>query len=193
MLQVGFGFTPLHSGLLTFATAAGALLMKTTAAPILRRFGFRRVLIWNGLVSAAFMVTFCLFRVETPTVVILVLLLSGGFFRSLEFTSLNTISYAEVKRERMSRATSFASMAQQLSMSVGVGAGALILHAMLTITGGTALTADDFTPAFLIIAALSAASVLWFRPLAADAGSELSGARSRVAAAAPAPQPGPPA
>ena len=103
---------------------SGRLTMKLAAKPILRRFGFRRVLLeqrraqrgsrWRAI---------ALFRPDTPHAVILAVLLIGGFFRSLQFTSINTLGYADIDQQRMSRATSFASMAQQLSLSVGVGTG----------------------------------------------------------------------
>ncbi len=177
MLQVGFGYNPLHSGLLTFAAAVGALLMKTTVGPILRKFGFRAVLTWNAVLSALFLASYALFRADTPAAVILALLLLGGFFRSLEFTSLNTISYAEVGRDRMSAATSFASMVQQLALSVGVGVGALVLHFTIALRGGATLEAHDFVNAFGFVALISATSAFMFRTLAQDAGAELIGAR----------------
>ena len=190
MLQVGFGYNPLHSGLLTFAAAAGALLMKTTAAPILRRFGFRRVLIFNAAISAIFLASYALFRGTTPAFIIFGLLLIGGFFRSLEFTSLNTLSYADVGRERMSAATSFASMVQQLSASVGVGMGALILHFTVVMRGGDVVMAGDFVNAFVIVAALSSTSIFMFGKLPPDAGAELIASRyGRGASTEPRSQP----
>ena len=103
----------------TFAAAAGAFLMKTTAQPILRRFGFRRVLIVNALISAGFLASYGLFTATTPWWLMFVLLLGGGFFRSLEFTSINAIAYADIDSAAMSQATSFASVVQQLSLSTG--------------------------------------------------------------------------
>ena len=114
MLQVGFGFSPLHSGLLTFVAAAGALAMKFTAPQILRRFGFRPILIWNSLICGAMLAAYALIRADTPAILIWLLLLTSGFFRSLLFTSLNAVAYADVPIERMSQATSFSSMGQQL-------------------------------------------------------------------------------
>jgi len=109
-------------------------------------------------------------------------LLIGGFFRSLEFTSINALAYSDVSRERMSRATSFASVGQQLSLSIGVGLGALILHVVVSLRGGTAAVAPDFAPAFLIVAAISALAALVFWRLPPDAGAEVSGRQ-------PAPEP----
>jgi len=175
LLQEGFGLDPFHSGLLTFASAAGALTMKFTARPILRHFGFRPVLIINALVSAAFLVACGLFREATPAWVILAVLLAGGFFRSLQFTSMNVLVYAEVPGARMSRATSFASMVQQLSASVGVGVGALVLHLTLLARGGEHLVGGDFWPAFVAVGGVSSLAALVFLPLAVDAGAEMSG------------------
>src|SRR5579863_1174760 len=162
MLQLGFGLSPFASGLLTFASAAGALTMKLTAAPIIRALGFRQVLIGNAVVSSLFLASYGLFSPATPHWLIIALLLSGGFFRSLQFTSINTLSFADVPPAMMSRATSFASMVQQLSMSIGVGTGALLLHVTLSIHGRAELGAGDFTPAFAAVAAISLASIALF-------------------------------
>ena len=128
LLQIGFGLTPFESGSLTFATAAGALLMKFTASTALRWFGFRRTLIVNGLISGAFLAACALFTPTTPHWLLLLTLLTGGFFRSLEFTALNAISYADIDQPRMSRATSFASVSQQMSGAIGVAVAAICVQ-----------------------------------------------------------------
>jgi MFS family permease len=175
LLQTAFGLSPFQSGLVTFASAMGALTMKLTAAPILRRLGFKRVLIGNALISALSLAAIALFQPGSSHALLFLVLLIGGFFRSLQFTSLNTLAYAEIEPERMSRATSFASMAQQLALSVGVGTGALILHLADLGRGGGELEAADFTPAFLLVGVLAALSSLAFLRLPADAGEEISG------------------
>jgi EmrB/QacA subfamily drug resistance transporter len=175
MFQAAFGLSAFNSGVLTFAAAAGAMLMKITAAPILKLFGFKRVLIANALISSAFIALNGLFEPTTPHLVILGVLLAGGFFRSLQFTSINTLGYADIERERMSRATSFASMMQQLSLTVGVGTGALLLNLSMATRGDAHLAPGDFTLAFFIVAILAALSALAYVPLAADAGAEVSG------------------
>jgi hypothetical protein len=133
LLQRGFGWTPFASGMTTCSAAAGALLMKLSAAPILRLFGFRQVLIVNTFLCSFFMAVCALFRPTTAHGAIVAALLVGGFFRSLQFTSLNTLAYAEVTAPAMSRATTLASVGQQLSLTFGVGLGALILHATLAL------------------------------------------------------------
>src|SRR5829696_2517958 len=130
MLQIGFGLSPLESGLLTFSAAAGAMFMKTLAALILRRFGFRAVLTANAVIASLFIAAIGLFTPDTPRWVIVTLLLLGGCLRSLQFTSLTAIAYAEVSGRDMSYATSLTSVAQQLSLSVGVALGAFALEAV---------------------------------------------------------------
>ena len=184
LLQAGFGLNAFQSGQLTFAAALGALSMKLVAKPILRRFGFRRVLLANAALSAVSLAAIALFRPDTPHAVVLVVLLIGGFFRSLQFTSINTLGYADIDPQRMSRATSFASMAQQLSLSAGVATGAILLHLTMAARGGGALQASDFEPAFLAVGACAALSALVYLHLPGNAGAEVSGHRSRSGAQA---------
>jgi EmrB/QacA subfamily drug resistance transporter len=175
MLQIGFRMTPFQSGLVTFATAVGALGMKTVAARIIERFGFRQVLVVVGLISAVFLAACAGFTPATPLSVIFLVLLVGGFFRSLEFTSINTIAYADVHARELSRATSLMAVSQQLSISSGVAVGALVVETTLHIKGVTTISAGDFWPAFLVVALISGSSALWFARLSRDAGAEMSG------------------
>ncbi len=174
MLQVGFGMTPFQSGMITFATALGAMGMKWATGPILRRFGFRNILVINAVISAAFLAVCAGFTAATPVTVMVILLLIGGFFRSLQFTSINTIAYAEVEHARVSRATALVSVGQQLSVSAGVALGALAVELTVQFRGGGTLQAADFPPAFLLVAAISGISALVFARLPADAGAEMA-------------------
>ncbi len=177
-LQLGFGLSPLQSGLLTFASAVGAIAMKTTAAPIIRRFGFKRILVTNAVVSSLFLAAIALFTAGTPHSVVLAVLLTGGFFKSLQFTAINTLAYADIDTRAMSRATSFASVAQQLSHSAGVAVGALVLELERMGRPDASVVADDFPLAFILVAAIAASSALVFMGLSKDAGASLS-ARAR--------------
>jgi predicted MFS family arabinose efflux permease len=103
------------------------------------------------------------------------ILLSGGFFRSLQFTSINTIAYAEIPPEKMSRATTMVAVAQQLSLSTGVAAGALVVEITLRLKGSTTMGAADFPPAFIAISLLAASAALVFFQLKPDAGEEMTG------------------
>ena len=186
LLQIGFGLTPFESGSLTFAAAAGAMAMKFTAATILRRWGFRRVLIFNALISAAFLAAYGLFTAQTPHWLLVFALLAGGFFRSLEFTALNAIIYADIDQARMSRATSFASVAQQMSGVVGVAVAAASVEAIRYGFSGGELVASDMTLTFGVVALVTLSSVAIFASLKPNAGAEVSGQRAaRVGVEAP--------
>jgi EmrB/QacA subfamily drug resistance transporter len=174
MLQIGFGLTPFQSGLITFSSAIGALTMKTAAVAILKRFGFRPVLIVNALASAAFIAACAGFSSTTPVALMVVVLLIGGFFRSLQFTSTGAIAYADLPPGRVSRATSLAAVGQQVAIAMGVAIGALVVEMTVRAKGHAVITGDDFTAAFLVVAAISASSVLAFFLLPADAGAELA-------------------
>jgi EmrB/QacA subfamily drug resistance transporter len=175
LLQIGFGLTPFESGSLTFATAAGALLMKFSASTLIRWFGFRRTLIVNGLISGAFLAVCALFRPTTPHWVLLLTLLAGGFFRSLVFTALNALSYADIDQPRMSRATSFASVSQQMSGAVGVAVAAICVQSIQLGFGDPELQARDLSLAFVLVAIVSSLSVFVFAQLRPDAGAAVSG------------------
>jgi EmrB/QacA subfamily drug resistance transporter len=175
LLQLGFGLDPFQSGLVTFSTAVGALTMKTVAAAILNRFGFRPVLVANALISAAFIAACAAFAPQTPIAVIIAVLLIGGLFRSLQFTSINAIAYADVESERASRATALSAVGQQLSISAGVALGAGAVEIVVRHKAVAAIAAADFPPAFLLVAAIAATSALVFARLPTDAGAELTG------------------
>ena len=172
--QLGFGMTPLQSGLLTFAIAIGAIAMKTMAAPIIHRLGFKTILTWNAVLTACFTAASALFTALTPAAVILAVLLVGGFFRSLQFTAINSIAYADIHEKEMSKATSFASVVQQLSMSAGVATGALVLEMERMGRDSHQVLAGDFHAAFIIVACLAASSAFVFARLPKKAGASLS-------------------
>jgi len=182
MLQIGFGLNAFQSGSITFISSIGAMAMKTTAAPILRTFGFRHVLLFNSLLSATILGSYGFFTPTTPHLLMMGLLLFGGFFRSLEFTSINAITYADIDHGTMSRATSFSSVVQQLSLSVGITIGAFVLQTSEALHHTTHVTAADFRWAFVGIALISASSVLVFHALPANAGIDLAGSRQKKTA-----------
>ena len=175
MLQLSFGLDPLQSGLITFVSAAGAMFMKTLAARILRRFGFRPVLIANALAASALLCVFGLFRADTPYPLLIGVLLASGCFRSLQFTSLNAITYAEIEPERMGQASSLAGMAQQMALAIGVTIGGYALTVASIASGQPIDAAINFTFAFLTVGLISASSAWMMLRLAPDAGAEMSG------------------
>jgi EmrB/QacA subfamily drug resistance transporter len=181
LLQVGFGMSAFAAGLMTFISAVGALVMKTTAPPILRRFGFRTVLIVNGLICAATYMIYAVFRVDTPHWIIMATLAIGGFFRSLQFTSLNGMAYADLEQDQMSRGTTTASMAQQFMQSVSIGLAATLLHFLMISRGETHLTGATVAPAFAIFGAGTLISLFWFARLPRNAGDEMNNRGAKAA------------
>jgi MFS family permease len=184
LLQLGFGLTAFQSGLITLSNVVGAMGMKTIVPIVLHRYGFRRTLTVNAAISAALVAACATFTPGVSFTWIVGVLIIGGFFRSLQFTSVNTIAYADVDYDRMSRATSLVAVAQQLSISVGVAVGALAVELTLWARGRSAITAADFQPAYLTIALIAGCASLVFARMPPDAGAEL---------ARRAPSPAPPA
>jgi EmrB/QacA subfamily drug resistance transporter len=178
LMQTGFGLTPFQSGLVTFASAVGAMGMKTLAARIIRAFGFRNLMTVNAVVSAVFLAACALFTVSTPLLLIMIILVVGGFFRSLQFTAINTVAYAEVEPPQMSRATTLVSVNQQLAVSAGVAVGAFSVETTMWLRHVSELNATVFAPAFVVVAVISAASSWFFWQMPDDAGHEISGRKA---------------
>jgi EmrB/QacA subfamily drug resistance transporter len=175
LLQVGFGLDPFATGLLTFAAAIGAISMKLVAPWLLRRFGFRNVLVVNTLLGSLFIGINALFTQATPHWLMFVVLMAAGFFRSLQFTSVNSLAYADVPGEAISRASTLANVAQQLSLSLGVAVAAFVLEAALGFDHDALPTAREIRIAFVIIAVISVSAALVHLRLSAQAGHALSG------------------
>jgi Major Facilitator Superfamily len=175
LMQVGFGLSPLQSGLVTFASAVGAMGMKTLAARIIRTFGFRNIMVINAVVSSVFLAACALFTITTPLLLIMILLVVGGFFRSLQFTAINTLAYADVEPAEMSRATTLVSVNQQLAVSAGVAVGAFSVESTMLLHHVDKLSAQDFAPAFIVVSIISTISAYFFYEMPADAGHQVSG------------------
>jgi EmrB/QacA subfamily drug resistance transporter len=175
MLQLGFGYSAFESGMVTFASTLGAVLMKFTVAPIVRRFGYRDLLIINGLLCCLFIALKGAFSATTPYAVMFGVLLVAGFMRSLQFSSLNTLAYADVEHADMAKANALYTVMQQLFIALGVAAAAFILDARLWWSGRSELVTADFAFALVLTAAVSAFSVLFYLRLAPGAGASVSG------------------
>jgi EmrB/QacA subfamily drug resistance transporter len=185
MLQLGFGMSPVQSGLVTFASSAGAIVMKPAATGALRRLGFRDTLLVNGVLSALLLAVCAAFRPSWPLAAIYGVLLLGGIGRSLQFTALNTLAFADIPRSRMSAATSLYSTLQQVFITLGVTTAAATLETTMWLGGRVSPSLTDFSVAFLVVsfAALlgTPASVLMPR----SAGAELSGHNDDAASPRP--------
>jgi EmrB/QacA subfamily drug resistance transporter len=172
LFQVGFGLTPLQSGLLTFSSSLGAMLVRTLAGIFLRFFGFRRLLAGNACLAAAVTAGCGLLRADTPVWLVVFFVLLSGCVRSIQYLGLNTISYADVPAPVLSKSTSIGGVAQQLARGFGVAVGAALLA---VIAGPNMVTVDDFRLAFFLIALLPLLSALGFLRLLPVDGAEVSG------------------
>jgi hypothetical protein len=127
------------------------------------------------VVSSVFLAACALFTITTPLLLIMILLVVGGFFRSLQFTAINTLAYAEVEPARMSRATTLVSVNQQLAVSAGVAVGAFSVETVMWLQHVSEPSAGDFAPGFLVVAVISTISSYFFYQMPADAGHQVSG------------------
>jgi len=176
--QIGFGLNAFDAGLLVLSYAAGNLGMKTFTTPILRNFGFRNVMIFNGLLSAGTIVACAWLGLQTPHALIVLVLFIGGLCRSMQFTSINTLAFADVPTPMMSGASTFFSMVQQMTIGLGIAFGAMALHFASWLNGSRGqLDLADFHIAFLVVASLVLLAVVSFLGLGRDAGAEVSGHR----------------
>ncbi|MDR3428249.1 MFS transporter [Silvimonas sp.] len=173
-LQEGMGMNAFQSGAITCASAFGALFMKSLGPRVLKRWGFRQVLMVNALLAGLALAPFGLFNSHTSIMVMLAVVALGGFFPSLQFTCLNSIVYADIRSEDAGRATSLASVVQQLSLGLGVIVAGMALQLSNHLQGHTHIQESDFWPAFLVIGLFSILSIPVTRKLPHDAGSEMA-------------------
>jgi MFS family permease len=159
------------------ALFAGNLLMKSVVTPVLRRFGFRTILTVNGIVHAVLMACCALLFPQTAWIVMVLILFLNGVSRSLQFTAIGTLAFADIAKPEMSYATSFFSMITQMSMGLGVAVGAIALRIAGTMSGNPsgAPTTKEFHIAFLLVAILCVIATLDCFLLETDAGAAVSG------------------
>ncbi len=176
LYQVGLGFTPIQSGALMMPQAIAAMSLKMTMPKILARFGYRAVLVSNTLIIGAMILGFSTIGVGTPVWLIVIQLFVYGFFTSLQYTSMNTLVYAEIDEEEASAASSIASTAQQMSISFGVASASLITAFFLPTTarGNSPVFIRGVHHAFYVLGAMTVVSTIVFRKLNRDDGNAVS-------------------
>jgi len=182
MIQLGFHRSAAQSGLITFASALGAIMMKPGTTWVLRRFGFRSTLAVNGLLCAAMLACCAAFRPGWPVAAIYVVLMASGCMRSLQFTAYNSIAYADVPAARMSAATTLYSALQQVSLTIGIPISAGVLQMSRVAHGHAMPQTGDFMLAFLVVAGISALAGPASLLMAKRAGQEMSGHADPIAA-----------
>ncbi len=175
LFQLGFGRSAAQSGMITFASSAGAIVMKPATMSALRHFGFRDTLLVNSIVSSLLLLACAAFRPDWSLWWIYAVLLVGGFFRSLQFTAYNSVAYADIPRERMSAATSLYATIQQISLTMGVTIGAAVLEASMVSMGHAQVGVNEFTVAFIVVGVVSIASAPVTLLMPRNAAEEMSG------------------
>jgi EmrB/QacA subfamily drug resistance transporter len=180
MMQLGFGLSAAQSGLMTLATALGSISAKPVAPLLLRRFGFRDILVVNGFFASGGYFLCGLFRPGWPLPLMFVVMIVSGFFMSIQFTGYNTIAYDEIEQHRMAGATTFYTTFQQLMLSMGICAGAAALQGAMVLRGHHVPQFADFTAAFWTVAAVSLTATIWNRRFSHEAGTEISGHTPRT-------------
>jgi MFS family permease len=179
LFQIGFGFSPIQAGSLTFSSTLGAMLVRAGSKPLLRWLGFRRALVCGALGAAVVTAVFALLDADTPTWIVIACVLLSGCVRSIQYLALNTISFADVPSPLLSRSTSVSGVFQQLARGFGVALGAALLA---IVAGSEQVTVGNFRVVFLLIAAIPLVSVIGFLQLGEGDGAEVSGHAGRAAA-----------
>jgi EmrB/QacA subfamily drug resistance transporter len=176
LYQVGLGFTPIQSGLMMMPQAIASMSLKVLMPRILARFGYRAVLVSNTLLIGVLILFFATIGKGTPIWLVVGEMFCYGFFTSLQYTSMNTLVYAEVTEEQASSASSIASTAQQMSISFGVAAASLVTA--LFLPGRYRSNPLEFIHgihrAFFVLGGMTILSTIVFRELKRGDGDAVS-------------------
>ena len=182
MFQVAYGMDALSAGGLVVIYFLGNLLIKSITTPTLRRFGFRSILTVNGVLAGVSVAACGLLGPQTPYLLTAAVLFIAGATRSMQFTALATLAFADVDAKQRSSATTISSMSQQLSMVFGVAVAAGCLNLSQMWRGAPALGVVDFQLAYVVMGAVVIICSLQLLTLERNAGSEVSGHRRPQAA-----------
>ena len=177
MFQVGFGMDAFHSGLLVLAVFVGNLTIKPATTPLIRRLGFRKLLLINGALNVLSLLACAFISPQTPAWLIMLILYLGGVFRSIQFTAVSTLAFADVPSAQMSYANTLFSTATQLAVGLGITLGAIgirIGEKMGDLLGMTSVPGISFRLAFVAIALICLVGMVDTLRLTKDAGSAVS-------------------
>ena len=174
MFQVGFGWSPLTAGSLLLSLFAGNIIFKTINTPLIHKFGFRKILIVNGLLLSFSFVLCALFTPKTPIIwIILVLFFSGGT-RSIQFTTITTLSFSEIEKNEMQSANILSTLFQQLNNVLGIVLSALFLFIASSHNGHNQIMVEDFRLALFMVAGMTLLAMIDFITLPKNAGNNLN-------------------
>jgi EmrB/QacA subfamily drug resistance transporter len=176
LYQVGLGFSPIQSGMMMMPQAIAAMSLKMTMPKILARVGYRGVLISNTVIIGLLIVLFATIGVGTPVWLIVLEAFCYGFFTSLQYTSMNTLVYADISDEATSSASTIASTMQQMSISFGVASASLTTAFFVPdrFHSSAPEMIQGIHQAFLVLGGLTVLSTIIFSGLKSGAGDSVS-------------------
>jgi EmrB/QacA subfamily drug resistance transporter len=177
LFQLGFGFSPMESGSLTFVISFGSVAIRLFNAQLMRAFGFGRLLVANAVLTALIIWSFALFAGNTPVWILIGVTTIYGLIRSIQFNVLQMLCYADVPKDKLSRATSLASVLQQLTTGLGVSLSATLLSFMVGPAGVPTL--QNLRYAILAVGVLPLLALPGFLTLRPEDGSVVSGYRRK--------------
>jgi EmrB/QacA subfamily drug resistance transporter len=171
--QLGFGMSAVEAGSLTFLAAVGSIGARLVMPRLLRRFGFRTVLVVNTPVIAGFIAGFALLGASTPVWITMAYIFAFGIFRSVQWSSTGNLSYSDIPQERLARFSAMYFVLWQMAVAISVGLAA----ALLSLLAGTQehASADDFRIVFLIEGAITLAAIFAYLGLKPEDGRHVSG------------------
>ena len=177
MFQVGFGMDAFHAGSLVLAVFAGNLAMKPATTPLIRRFGFKKLLIGNGILCVLSLLACAWLTPDTPQAATLLVLFIGGLCRSMQFTGISSLAFADVPAPEMSSANTLFSTSLQLANGLGITLGALCIRAgdgFAQVFALSPLPGISFRVGFVIMALITAVGLWDITRLTSDAGNNVS-------------------
>lgn len=177
LFQIGFGLNALAAGSWMLAYFIGNLGMKPITSPILQRFGFRKTLLVNGVITSLCIISCALLTPQSSTALMVLILILAGLTRSMQFTALNTLAFADITAEQRSSSSTLASMLMQITSVLGVALGSFLLKITQAVDERSQSTLLDFQIAFIVTGLMVLASTLIYLKLPRDAGAEVSGHR----------------
>ena len=179
LFQIAFGYSAFKSGLMLLSYFVGNIGMKLITSRLIRHFGFKQILLWNGIALSASVLACAWLTPHWPLPMVIAVLVVGGMSRSLQMTALNSLAFADVPAPQMSSANTLAGLVQQIAITLGVAVGAFFLNLSLLLRSGSTFELKDFQVAFLAVATLGFLAIFANSRLPNSAGQAVSGHQTK--------------
>jgi hypothetical protein len=182
LLQLGLGMNAFVAGIYILITTGADVLAKLWVVGSLKRFGHRRILMWSSVLYPLFPLGLIALDPHSSTLMIVLLMIYGGFVRSYQMTAINSLCFADISQQDISNASPLVSLAQQTGMAIAVALAAAAINLVVSWRGavGAPLQRGDFAGALLLVAVGAWLTVAWYRAMPADAGARASGYQPRA-------------